>query len=267
MLSQRLVKLQALRQWPGLSPAERREAQVLQQASVDRVTANLARLAEPAAPGAGGRAGRGVGRLERAGSRTGQPPARPGAQRRRRAGAAGPQRAVGGRAARARRPASVRLLAEATRLRLLSQRLAKEGLLSQVLPATTPAAWRRAWTSSSPLRTGACRAAGRPGAAAGFAAVDEPGCCCCAACAWSRAMRCSACTRAASGLLQALEDLIQALQRSLQLIWAALFLAGHKLPIAPIHPGAAMPPSPQPMEPPCSTTTNPMTTTWAWPTT
>lgn len=46
MLSQRLVKLQALRQWPRLAPPEKREAQALLDASAERVAANLARLAE-----------------------------------------------------------------------------------------------------------------------------------------------------------------------------------------------------------------------------
>jgi hypothetical protein len=46
MLSQRLVKLQALRQWPRLAPPERREAQGLLDASAERVAANLARLSE-----------------------------------------------------------------------------------------------------------------------------------------------------------------------------------------------------------------------------
>ncbi|WP_163367750.1 hypothetical protein, partial [Enterobacter hormaechei] len=46
MLSQRLVKLQALRQWPRLAPPERRDAQALLEASRERVTANLARLTE-----------------------------------------------------------------------------------------------------------------------------------------------------------------------------------------------------------------------------
>ena len=46
MLSQRIVKLQALRQWPRLAPPEKREAQALLDVSAERVAANLARLAE-----------------------------------------------------------------------------------------------------------------------------------------------------------------------------------------------------------------------------
>ena len=219
MLSQRLVKLQALRQWPRLAPAERRESQALQDASVERVAANLARLSEllrhdlvdelAAVSGAWAQLEAALGarppdlaRSDRAAQRLLDSSETLVARLLERAG----QRPVG-------------LLAQVTRLRLLSQRLAKEGLLSQLLPGH----------DASGLATGLDefvkaydRVRAAPLAGSGlqpaFAAVDE---------AWLvllRGLRVDqgdAVQRMHQGserLLQALEALIRALQGSLQLI-------------------------------------------------
>ena len=219
MLSQRMVKLQALRQWPRLTPPERREAQALLEASVERVTGNLERLAEllredfldeQAAVAAAWRqlqpalASRqpDLQRSDEAAQRLLESSEALVARLRERAG----QRPVG-------------LLAQVTRLRLLSQRLAKEGLLAQVQPGhdTTGLAagldeFIKAYDAvrATPL-------AG-PSLQPAFAAVDE---------AWLvllRGLRVEpgeAVQRMHQGserLLQALEDLIRALQGSLQLI-------------------------------------------------
>jgi len=219
MLSQRLVKLQALRQWPRLAPPERREAQALLDASAARVAANLARLGEllrrelaeeqaavsfawrelDAALASRtpdlARSDRAAQRLldssealvERLGERAGQRP--------------------------------VGLLAQATRLRLLSQRLAKEGLLAQLLPGHDLSGLA-AGLDEFVKAYDAVRAAPLAGPALqpAFAAVDE---------AWLLLLRGlrveqgDAVQRMHQGserLLQALEALIQALQGSPQLI-------------------------------------------------
>lgn len=219
MLSQRLVKLQALRQWPRLAPPERREAQALQDASSERVAANLARLSEllradladelAAVSSAWAQLDSALtartadlARSDRAAQRLLDSSETLVARLSERAG----QRPVG-------------LLAQVTRLRLLSQRLAKEGLLAQVMPGR----------DTSGLVAGldefikayeAVRAAPLAGPALqpAFAAVDE---------AWLLLLRGlrveqgDAVQRMHQGserLLQALEALIRALQGSLQLI-------------------------------------------------
>lgn len=219
MLSQRLVKLQALRQWPKLAPPERREAQALLDGSRERVAANLARLGEllrselveelSAVSSAWSQLDHALAarqpdlvRSDRAAQRLLETSETLVARLSERAG----QRPVG-------------LLAQVTRLRLLSQRLAKEGLLSQVLPghdASGLAAgldeFIKAYDQvrATPLAGPALQPA--------FAAVDE---------AWLvllrglRVEQGDAVQRMHQGserLLQALEDLIRALQGSLQLI-------------------------------------------------
>ena len=219
MLSQRLVKLQALRQWPRLAPPERREAQALLDASAERVAGNLARLAELlrhelteelAAVSAAwtqldaalAHRQPDLARSDRAAQRLLESSETLVARLSERAG----QRPVG-------------LLAQATRLRLLSQRLAKEGLLSQVLPghdASGLAAGLDEFIQAYD-RVRAAPLAG-PALQPAFAAVDE---------AWLvllRGLRVDqgdAVQRMHQGserLLQALEELIRALQGSLQLI-------------------------------------------------
>ncbi|MEO6278458.1 ANTAR domain-containing protein [Roseateles sp.] len=219
MLSQRLVKLQALRQWPRLAPPERREAQALLDGSSERVAANLARLSEllradladelAAVSSAWAQLDSALtartpdlARSDRAAQRLLDSSETLVARLSERAG----QRPVG-------------LLAQVTRLRLLSQRLAKEGLLAQVMPGR----------DTSGLATGLdefikaydeVRAAPLAGPALqpAFAAVDE---------AWLvllrglRVEQGDAVQRMHQGserLLQALEALIRALQGSLQLI-------------------------------------------------
>lgn len=219
MLSQRLVKLQALRAWPRLAPPERREAQALLDASAERVAANLARLGEllrhelveelSAVSAAWAQLDAALAarqpdlaRSDRAAQRLLESSEALVARLSERAG----QRPVG-------------LLAQVTRLRLLSQRLAKEGLLAQVVPghdvsglATGLDEFIKAYDEvrAAPLAGPALQPA--------FAAVDE---------AWLMLLRGlrveqgDAVQRMHQGserLLQALEDLIRALQGSLQLI-------------------------------------------------
>jgi hypothetical protein len=219
MLSQRLVKLQALRQWPGLAPPERREAAALQDASAERVAANLARLAELL---------RGELAPEREAvsaawaALAAALAARPADLARSNTAAQtlldASEALVAALAERAG-PRPVRLLAQATRLRLLSQRLAKEGLLSQTLPGhdTTGLATgldefmaAYAQVRAAPLAGAALQPA--------FAAVDE---------AWHGLLQglrrpegdaVQRMHQASERLLLALEGLIQALQNSLQLI-------------------------------------------------
>lgn len=219
MLSQRLVKLQALRQWPRLSPPERREAQALLDASSERVATNLARLGEllrqdlqdelTAVSAAWAQLAAALA------SRT-PDLARSDAAAQRLLDAS--ETLVAQLSARAgQRP--VALLARVTRLRLLSQRLAKEGLLAQVVPGHDVSGlaagldeFIRAYDEvrATPLAGPAVQPA--------FAAVDE---------AWLLLLRGlrveqgDAVQRMHQGserLLQALEALIQALQGSLQLI-------------------------------------------------
>lgn len=219
MLAQRLVKLQALRQWPRLSPPERREAQALLDASVARVQGNLARLAEllrqdfadeQAAVSAA------WALLDAAlASRTPDLLRSDHAAQR----LLEASEALVARLCERAGTRPVGLLAQVTRLRLLSQRLAKEGLLAQVLPGHDTAGlaaglneFIQAYDAvrDTPL-------AG-PALAPAFAAVDE---------AWLvllrglRAEPGEAVQRMHQGserLLQALDELIRALQGSLQLI-------------------------------------------------
>lgn len=219
MLSQRLVKLQALRQWPRLTPPERREAQALLDASAERVAANLARLGELLRNGLGEElsavstawaqldaalANRqpDLALSDRAAQRLLESSETLVARLSERAG----QRPVG-------------LLAMVTRLRLLSQRLAKEGLLAQVMPGHDTSGlaagldeFIKAYDEvrAAPLAGPALQPA--------FKDVDE---------AWLLLLRGlrveqgDAVQRMHQGserLLQALEELIRALQGSLQLI-------------------------------------------------
>jgi hypothetical protein len=219
MLSQRLVKLQALKQWAPLALAERREAQALQDASAERVRANLARLAELL---------REELQAERAAVATAWAALSQALDERvpdlTRSDVAAQQlldsseALVQGLRERAgQRP--VALLAQVTRLRLLSQRLAKEGLLAQLDPrrdAAGVAAGLDEFTQAYE-QVRAAPLAG-PALQPAFAAVDE---------AWLvllrglRAEPGEAVQRLHQGserLLQALEQLTQALQSSLQLI-------------------------------------------------
>jgi response regulator of citrate/malate metabolism len=211
MLSQRLVKLQALRQWPRLT--------ALLDASSERVAANLARLAEllrneladelAAVSSAWAQLDAALGnrqpdlaRSDRAAQRLLDSSETLVARLSERAG----QRPVG-------------LLAQVTRLRLLSQRLAKEGLLAQLMPGHD-ASGLAAGLDEFIKAYDQVRAAPLAGPALqpAFKAVDE---------AWLvllrglRVEQGDAVQRMHQGserLLQALEDLIRALQGSLQLI-------------------------------------------------
>jgi hypothetical protein len=219
MLSQRMVKLQALRQWAKLAPPEKREAQALLDGSRERVAANLARLSEllrqelaeelAAVSSAWAQLDAALAsrqpdlaRSDRAAQRLLESSEALVARLSERAG----QRPVG-------------LLAQVTRLRLLSQRLAKEGLLAQVQPGHDVSGlaagldeFIKAYDEvrATPLAGPALQPA--------FAAVDE---------AWLvllrglRVEQGDAVQRMHQGserLLQALEELIRALQGSLQLI-------------------------------------------------
>jgi len=219
MLSQRLVKLQALRQWPRLAPPERRECQALLDASAERVAANLARLSEllrtdladelAAVSNAWAQLDAALStrqpdltRSDRAAQRLLDSSETLVARLSERAG----QRPVG-------------LLAQVTRLRLLSQRLAKEGLLAQVIQGhdTSGLAAGLDEFIKAYDQVRAAPLAG-PALQPAFAAVDE---------AWLvllrglRVEQGDAVQRMHQGserLLQALEALIRALQGSLQLI-------------------------------------------------
>ncbi|MFG6430646.1 ANTAR domain-containing response regulator [Roseateles sp. LYH14W] len=219
MLSQRLVKLQALRQWPRLAPPERRECQALLDGSRERVAANLARLAEllrtdladelSAVASAWAQLDAALttrqpdlARSDRAAQRLLDSSETLVARLSERAG----QRPVG-------------LLAQVTRLRLLSQRLAKEGLLAQVVPGHDASGLAAGLDEFIKAYDGV-RAAPLAGPALqpAFAEVDE---------AWLvllrglRVEQGDAVQRMHQGserLLQALEALTRALQGSLQLI-------------------------------------------------
>ncbi|RZL35662.1 MAG: ANTAR domain-containing protein [Rubrivivax sp.] len=219
MLSQRLVKLQALRHWPRLAPPERRECQALLDASRDRVTANLERLGEllradlteelSAVSAA-------WGQLD--GALTARQPdlARSdlAAQR-----LLDSSETLVARLSERAGPRPVGLLAQVTRLRLLSQRLAKEGLLAQVVPGHDASGLASGLDEFIKAYDGVRTAplAG-PALQPAFAAVDE---------AWLvllrglRVEQGDAVQRMHQGserLLQALEALTRALQGSLQLI-------------------------------------------------
>ncbi|RZJ11092.1 MAG: ANTAR domain-containing protein [Rubrivivax sp.] len=219
MLSQRLVKLQALKQWPRLATPERREVQALLDASIERVASNLARLSELLRHELAEELGAvssawtqlsnalslrqpDLARSDRAAQRLLDTSETLVARLSERAG----QRPVG-------------LLAQVTRLRLLSQSLAKEGLLAQVVPGHD-ASGLAAGLDEFIKAYEQVRAAPLAGPALqpAFAAVDE---------AWLvllrglRVEQGDAVQRMHQGserLLQALEALIRALQGSLQLI-------------------------------------------------
>ena len=219
MLSQRLVKLQALRQWPRLAPPERREAQALLDSSAERVHANLARLAELLRTELAEELGAVSGawaQLDAALSARQPDLARSDSAAQRLLDSS--ETLVARLSERAgQRP--VGLLAQVTRLRLLSQRLAKEGLLAQLLPGHD-ASGLAAGLDEFIKAYDQVRAAPLAGPALqpAFAAVDE---------AWLvllrglRVEQGDAVQRMHQGserLLQALEELIRALQGSLQLI-------------------------------------------------
>jgi len=219
MLSQRMVKLQVLRQWPRLTPPERREAQALLEASIDRVSGNLQRLAEllrddfkpeqAAVSAAWGQLQAALASRQPDLARSDE-----AAQR-----LLDSSEALVARLCERAGQRPVALLAQVTRLRLLSQRLAKEGLLAQLLPGHDTAGlaagldeFIKAYDAvrATPLAGPALQPA--------FAAVDE---------AWLvllrglRVEQGDAVQRMHQGserLLQALEELIRALQGSLQLI-------------------------------------------------
>ncbi len=219
MLSQRLVKLQALRQWPRLTPPERREAQALLDASAERVAANLARLGELLRSELGeelSAVSAAWAQLDAA--LTTRQPDLARSDRAAQQLLEASEALVAGLSGRAgERP--VGLLAQVTRLRLLSQRLAKEGLLAQLLPGHDTSGlaagldeFIKAYDEvrAAPLAGPALQPA--------FAAVDE---------AWLvllrglRVEQGDAVQRMHQGserLLQALEALIRALQGSMQLI-------------------------------------------------
>ena len=218
-LGQRLVKLQALKQWPRLTPPERREVQAVLEASVERITANIARLSELLRHDLAAE----VAAVSAAWSQldaalAARPPelARCDAAAQR---LLDTSEALMARLSERAGQRPVALLAQVTRLRLLSQRLAKEGLLAQVVPGHDVSGlaagldeFIQAYDQvrATPLAGPALQPA--------FAAVDE---------AWLLLLRGlrveqgDAVQRMHQGserLLQALEALIQALQRSLQLI-------------------------------------------------
>lgn len=219
MLSQRMVKLQALRQWPRLAPPERREAQALLEASVERVAANLARLAELLRDGlANELAAVSAAWAQLDAALAARQPDLARSDRAAQQLLDASEALVARLSARAG-PRPVGLLAQVTRLRLLSQRLAKEGLLAQVVPGHDVSGlaagldeFIQAYEAvrATPLAGPALQPA--------FAAVDE---------AWLvllrglRVEQGDAVQRMHQGserLLQALEELIRALQGSLQLI-------------------------------------------------
>ena len=218
-LGQRLVKLQALRQWPRLAPPERREVQALLEASVQRVRGNIARLSDLLQRELGedvAAVSAAWEQLEAAMAARQPDLARcnEAAQR-----LLDSSEALVARLSERAGQRPVALLAQVTRLRLLSQRLAKEGLLAQVVPGHDVSGlaagldeFIRAYDEvrATPLAGPALQPA--------FAAVDE---------AWLLLLRGlrveqgDAVQRMHQGserLLQALEGLTQALQGSLQLI-------------------------------------------------
>lgn len=222
MLSQRLVKLHALRMTQVLASAEQREAKQLQAASRERVQANLARLSQLLS----GRHADLLGAVQRSWSVL---------ERRldlRSSGAQLAQVDIDAQLllahsealveallqANAERP--VRLVTQAARLRLLSQTLAKEALLAQLLPGRDPSGLARdldAFVAAyQPLRQAPLHSAGLQQA---FDAVDD---------AWAQLLRglredsgasaIRALHQGSERLLAAVEALTQTLQRSLQII-------------------------------------------------
>lgn len=219
MLSQRMVKLQALRQWPRLTPPERREAQTLLDASIERVTSNLERLAELLREDFGDEqaAVAGAWRQLQPALASRQPDLQRSDEAAQRLLES--SEALVARLCERAGQRPVGLLAQVTRLRLLSQRLAKEGLLAQVQPGHDTAGLA-AGLDEFIKAYDAVRATplAGPSLQPAFAAVDE---------AWLvllRGLRVEpgeAVQRMHQGserLLQALEALIRVLQGSLQLI-------------------------------------------------
>jgi hypothetical protein len=222
MLSQRLVKLHALRMTQVLASGEQREAKALQSASMERVQANLARLTQLLQ----GRHAALLAAVERSWSEL---------QRLLNLRSSLSQLALMDDAAQGLLEASealveallqgaaerpVRLVTQAARLRLLSQGLAKEGLLAQLLPGRDPGRLAQGLdafvAAYQPLRHAPLHS---PGLQQAFEAVDE---------AWALLLRGlreesgAAATRAlhqgSERLLAAVEALTQTLQRSLQII-------------------------------------------------
>lgn len=222
MLSQRLVKLHALCMTQVLGASEQREARALQLASQERVRGNLVRLASLLDAPHTERLAEvtaswwAVERLLNLRSSTSQLAQLDAAAQalltHSDALVASLLQSV------AERP--LRLLTQATRLRLLSQTLAKEALLAQLLPGRDPGrlaqdleAFEAAY---QPLRQAPLHSAGLQQA---FEAVDE---------AWALLLRglreesgaaaIRALHQGSERLLAAVEALTQTLQRSLQII-------------------------------------------------
>lgn len=222
MLSQRLVKLHALRMSQVLAPAELREAKQLQNSSRERVQANLARLAQLLSGSQAERLGavqRSWAALER------RLDLRSSSTQLAQVDADAQQLLAHSETlveallqSHAERP--VRLVTQAARLRLLSQTLAKEALLAQLLPGRDPACLARdldAFVAAyQPLRQAPLHS---PGLQQAFDAVDE---------AWALLLRglrdesgaaaIRALHQGSERLLAAVEALTQTLQRSLQII-------------------------------------------------
>jgi hypothetical protein len=219
MLSQRLVKLQALRQWPRLTPPERREAQALLEASIERVNGNLARLAELLRHELDDElAGVCAAWAQLEAALDTRPPDLARSDRAAQQLLDASEALVARLSERAgQRP--VGLLAQVTRLRLLSQRLAKEGLLVQVQPGHEASGLAAGLDEFIKAYDDVRAAApGGPGLQPAFAAVDE---------AWLLLLRGlkveqgDAVQRMHQGserLLNALEGLIQGLQGSMQVM-------------------------------------------------
>lgn len=222
MLSQRLVKLHALRMTQVLATAEQREAKALQNQSLERVQGNLTRLAQLLQ----GRHAALLTAVEASWTEL---------QRLLNLRSSLVQLAQLDDAAQALLEASealvdallqsaaerpVRLVTQAARLRLLSQGLAKEGLLAQLLPGRDPGRLAQGLdafvAAYQPLRHAPLHS---PGLQQSFEAVDE---------AWALLLRglreesgaaaIRALHQGSERLLAAVEALTQTLQRSLQII-------------------------------------------------
>lgn len=222
MLSQRLVKLHALRFGGALSSAEQREVRLLQQQSAQRVDDNLARLAQllqgrhAEAFAAVQQGWAELLRLLNLRSSTAQLAQLDAAAQALLAHSEALVKALLQTAAE--RP--VRLVTQAARLRLLSQTLAKEALLAHLLPGRDPGRLAQdldAFVAAyQPLRQAPLHS---PGLQQALEAVDE---------AWALLLRglreesgaaaIRALHQGSERLLAAVEALTQTLQRSLQII-------------------------------------------------
>jgi len=222
MLSQRLVKLHALRMTQVLSSSELREARTLQAASRQRVLDNLERL-KVLLPN---RHGERLLAVERSWNELDRLlNLRSSLSQLEQADAAAQALLEHSEAlvqallqSNTERP--VRLVTQAARLRLLSQGLAKEGLLAQLLPGRDPGRLAQGLdafvAAFQPLRDAPLHS---PGLQQALDAVDE---------AWALLLRglreesgaaaIRALHQGSERLLAAVEALTQTLQRSLQII-------------------------------------------------